>query len=148
MQLDHMALTAARRNRRGLQAMLLLALVGGNASAQSPEELKAAADKWMSRPTLRMNFADGTSGWRSTFEVDRASGMINFGGGRGYCFGQNAPTKVTFNGRELTVALELRKGCNGVEYRFNPVTGAGEVFSAPPGTDQWAKAPATISLRE
>jgi len=124
---------------------LLAATASSAAHAQSPEELKAAADKWLGKPAFKIAF--DTPSWRSTFEVDRASGMTWFVGGRGYCFNQKVPTKVNYNGQLLVVAFEFRQGCDAIEYRFNPVTGAGEIFTGPPGTEL-VKRNVAVALRD
>lgn len=138
-----------RRSRRRpvgrAAALSLFAAIACAAHAQSPEELKSAADKWLGKPAFKIAY--DTPQWRSTFEVDRAAGMTWFVGGRGYCFNQKVPTKVGFDGQRLVVAFEFRQGCDAIEYRFNPATGTGEIFSGPPGTELINRSGA-VSLRE
>jgi hypothetical protein len=115
-------------------------------AADTTAELRAAADKWLSRDKIKMNYQTADKRWSGSPETNVREGTTYFYVSGNYCLGGAAPTKIEFNGEELVFAFKLPKSCNELQYRFNPITGHGTVYTAPPGTDTWAPSSSSISL--
>jgi hypothetical protein len=109
-----------RQSRCVLQAAALT--LGSAAYSQTPNEIGAAAQRWLERDTITINFLPSTS-QADFFEVDTRSGVTRFGRSTGYCFGGHVPTRVMFSDSELVFRFEMRTACGQIEYRFDPVQG-------------------------
>lgn len=123
------------------------AAISGFAAAQSQDELRAAADRWLSQDVIKIQFASST-GWSSTFEINIKTSKANFIGSIDrVCLGNAVPAKVHYVEPELVFDFEpAAKGCNPPQYKFNPVSGKGKVFSTPDGGLTRTERTARVSL--
>ena len=114
-------------NRPTIAANLLLAC--GACFAQSPVELKTAADAWMAKDTIKIHFTLA-NGFATTFETDVKAGKTNFiGSPDRVCLATGVPTKINYVEPKLVIHFEPPvAGCQARQYIFDPVSGEGKIY--------------------
>lgn len=97
--------------------------------AQSSSELKAAADAWMAKDTIKIHFTT-RSGFTTTFETDVKAGRTNFiGSPDRVCLSGGVPTKVSYVEPKLVIHFEpTTASCEARQYIFEPVSGDGAIY--------------------
>lgn len=118
---------------------LLVGLLPGLAAAQPAAERQAAADQLLAQKAIRIRFtADGVS-W--LFETDVRRLKTDFPGSPDpVCFATGVPTRLDFVDPHLVFEFRsLVRGCQAMQYRFDPVSGAGRIFVSDDGRATWTE---------
>ncbi len=128
---------------------IAVALLAGHSSyvlAATSDEVKAAADVWLSQERIKISYKSPR--WTSVFETDMKNRTTQFTGSNdSFCFGNAIPTVVTLVENQLVFSFEAKAGCRKTQYRFDPITGAGQVLTGAGGSDVWTPSTSEVSLR-
>jgi hypothetical protein len=102
-----------------------------NSPAQSNDEKKAAAQRWLARDEVKIYY-DGR--YKSTFTVDMKTKTIMFYGSRDtFCTRQPVPAAARVDDQGLLVFTFQNKlpGCLQLQYSFDPISKAGFIQERP-----------------
>lgn len=128
-----MTLTSSCRLSSITVVAAALLIITATTTAQTSQEFKSAADALLQREQLEIDFKSAT-GWSSTFRTNVKARTTEFvGSSDQFCLGNKVPTEILFVENSLILEFKPRTGCSQIQYRFNPVTGSGVVFSGAAG---------------
>src|SRR5688572_18541049 len=116
--------------RRFIFLLFLLAAVTqpGLAAAESAAERQAAADQLLAQKVIRIRFVAAEASWQFETHVHRLRTDFLLGPDP-LCFSTNVPTRLDFAEPYLVFEFHsLVRGCQALQYRFDPVGGAGRIF--------------------
>lgn len=122
------------------------------AFAESVDEMKAAAQIWLAKDEIKINYAG--SAYSSIFTVDMKAKTVRFYGSPDrYCANQPVPTTVTVEeDGTLSFVFDSKKaGCEEIKYAFNPISREGVLSHRPSGSAgdaPWSRSTSKISLKD
>ena len=120
--------------------------------AQSVEEKKAAAQRWLAQEEIKINYAG--SSYSSVFTVDMKAMTVRFYGSPDrFCSARPVPASVTVaeDGTVDFVFDRKLPGCEELKYAFDPISREGVLSVRPGGSAPdapWTRSASKISLKE
>lgn len=132
-------------------AILVSLLYVESAIAQSVDEKKAAAEKWLARNEIKINYVGP---YTATFSVDtKAKTVLFYNSPDRFCASGPVPTDTAINQDGFLVFTfdSKRNGCLQIQYTFDPITKAGTVRGRPTGSAPdfpWNDSKSKVSLVE
>ena len=110
------------------------------AAQTGTDPARAAAERLLAQDIVKMNFTTAR-GWSGTFEANLRTQKTSFAGSADRtCMTGNVPTEASYTGQELVLEFKPTvPGCTPVQFRFDPLSGSGEIYVSNDGRASWTK---------